>query len=752
MLKLKISMVVVLCLCISGISHGRVIEEDLVRSKGEIHVAVEDTVLGDVKLKMGNVAIDGVVNGDVECKMGNITIDGTVNGDILCKMGEIIINGTVNGDVKVKVGEIKNRGAIKGETIEVLKDKTKDLEGITEKLADTIVDEVLTEIEKALEDIESELIIEKIEVVGAANISEDAILDTIGIRIGAILDVEELIRVKEELQALRRFKTVKIKILKDDSVGIEIRVEENPLVEKVEVEGNTVFSTDSILKELAITSGEVLKGSIEEKKDIVEAMYHDEGYNLAQVTPFLEGTVLIFGIDEGRIDEIEVTGNKRVGTDVILKTLDVKKGDLYNKNELRKRLKELSERFPIEADATPRGKGEMEVQAGEQVVLKMVIGEEEEDSTVVETGEDIEQGYAHEEITEEHGKNVLNITVEEKNLLKLGMGAAYSRVQGVALSGKLQTRVFLPNELKVKIMGGYAFAPKLWEYGVTAEKEFFYPHSLNIGGEYRNKVDTQDEWRLSGLEESLSSLLLRQGYWDYYTREGWGAWLSQVIIPGHTLKVQYDTDEYGSIEERDVWSLFNGGKAWRENPSIDDGQINSVTGSYTCKIGNENHKMESTMGVEKAGGDELGGEFEFTRYVVDMKGQNQLSASNFLDFRVMAGYSGEVLPMQRRFHLGGIGSLRGYGYKEFSGNTMLLGNLEYRIGSKSPQLALLFDVGNAWENGEDVNLRELKSSIGVGLRSFGEGFSFSIHRRLDRGEAPLYARLRIGTSLCSFED
>jgi outer membrane translocation and assembly module TamA len=45
----------------------------------------------------------------------------------------------------------------------------------------------------------------------------------------------------------------------------------------------------------------------------------------------------------------------------------------------------------------------------------------------------------------------------------------------------------------------------------------------------------------------------------------------------------------------------------------------------------------------------------------------------------MVGTSNGVLPIERRFALGGIGSVHGYGFKEAVGTGMVLLNTEYRV-------------------------------------------------------------------------
>ncbi len=66
--------------------------------------------------------------------------------------------------------------------------------------------------------------------------------------------------------------------------------------------------------------------------------------------------------------------------------------------------------------------------------------------------------------------------------------------------------------------------------------------------------------------------------------------------------------------------------------------------------------------------------------------------------------------------------MRGYSAYEFSGNRMALGNIEYRFYFPLEILtvrlgaAAFFDIGNVWYRGEKIDLTDLKSDLGIGLR------------------------------------
>jgi outer membrane protein insertion porin family len=90
---------------------------------------------------------------------------------------------------------------------------------------------------------------------------------------------------------------------------------------------------------------------------------------------------------------------------------------------------------------------------------------------------------------------------------------------------------------------------------------------------------------------------------------------------------------------------------------------------------------------------------------------------------------GEV-PTWERFYLGGMNSVRGYDWRDISprdpvtgdeigGDKMVQFNVEFIIPivRKAGLMGVLFyDTGNAYDNGEDIDLSDLRKSVGFGVR------------------------------------
>jgi hypothetical protein len=72
--------------------------------------------------------------------------------------------------------------------------------------------------------------------------------------------------------------------------------------------------------------------------------------------------------------------------------------------------------------------------------------------------------------------------------------------------------------------------------------------------------------------------------------------------------------------------------------------------------------------------------------------------------------------------LGGGNGLRGYSFHEFAGNRLAMGNIEYRFYTPITILtvrlgaAVFFDIGHVWARSQKIELGDLNSGVGFGLR------------------------------------
>jgi len=155
----------------------------------------------------------------------------------------------------------------------------------------------------------------------------------------------------------------------------------------------------------------------------------------------------------------------------------------------------------------------------------------------------------------------------------------------------------------------------------------------------------------------------------------------------------------------------------------------------------------------------LGSEFRYERVNSNLRFIVPISYTEMLFFRIVNGWVSETAPKQRHYYLGNVRTLRGYDVKEFSGEQMMLLNLEYqvniakwirkifyqekmifdfdilKINNKNIFLSptfkpfIFYDVGII---GSDLNDENTHTSVGFGLEVIG--LRLMAAKRLDRDQ------------------
>ena len=352
----------------------------------------------------------------------------------------------------------------------------------------------------------------------------------------------------------------------------------------------------------------------------------------------------------------------------------------------------------------------------------------------------------------------------------------YNRVEGVYAGIKAERDRLIdryPEKTFVYGSAGYAFAAKEFEYRAGIEKGFFEPFRFALGAEYHRVADTPDKWFLSEFENSIAAWLLKEDFHDFYFREGASAYVSQGFGRHLAAELRYNVEEWSAMKKNTNWSLFGGKKRFRDNPAMDEGEIRSVSGSLVLDTrDSRKHPLQGwlvTLEGEHAG-DEMESDFTYDRFIADVRRYQPLGVEDGFSLRIRAGSSKGLLPWQRSFHLGGIGSLRAYPYKSLPAgplapgvNRMLLGQLEYRLGPNSlPEglmgfldyfhLILFCDsgwIGQApaekefYEGFGGIDVSDFSTDVGIALTNADEDFRVELARRTDTGKKPFVIAMRL---------
>jgi hypothetical protein len=348
----------------------------------------------------------------------------------------------------------------------------------------------------------------------------------------------------------------------------------------------------------------------------------------------------------------------------------------------------------------------------------------------------------------------------------------YNRVDGVFLGAKLdrQHKMYAGKPFQIYGELGYAFSQKAARFQLGLDKFWGNEFRFSIGGELHDLTATPDDWRIGRLENALNAVLFKNDYADYFRTKGYSLQASQNLNAYLTLSVAYRADNYYSLTNRTNWAIFRPSQDFRINPAIDDGVMHSIVGQVSLnnvsniQIGNYHSKRVgwniSAEGERST--KSLKSDFQFTRYQLTVTRYQPLSRWENLDVRLMLGTATGQLPLQKTFYLGGISTLRGFGYKEFGGNNMAMANVEYRISSGilhddrvfflHPFSAILFmDTGYAWNHPTTtlhktfagVSVQDLQTDIGIGIGDEKDLFRVDLAKPVSRKNSAIKVDFRI---------
>ncbi len=305
------------------------------------------------------------------------------------------------------------------------------------------------------------------------------------------------------------------------------------------------------------------------------------------------------------------------------------------------------------------------------------------------------------------------------------------------------------NHTRAYARAAYATGPADWRWHLGVQRPFFAKDRLVLGYEHHDVTDSDDLWRGAGLDEAWGEAIWTDSFSRYYARRGDEGYAFLRASRLH-LGVSFRSDRYAS---RPVVA-----DADEPNPPVVEGRMRSLIGTLRYEMGGElfdepAHERESflmrslygsattppralrfELSLEIADAGAFGGELTFTRVIASLRGRRILGARHHLDGRVLLGLGDHRLPAQKRFVLGGVGSLRGHPYAAFDGEDLLLLTGEYGFdpGHGLPRLVAFYDGGSVWSDG--VSGAGFKSGIGAGLRWPATGGAFvrlEVARALD---------------------
>ncbi len=191
------------------------------------------------------------------------------------------------------------------------------------------------------------LTIDNIRVEGNRLVPTEDIMQVVKTKPGDRFNRESVMQDLKAINGLGYFDERNLQVvpeLNGSGVLLKIRVQENAPITQFAFSGNKVLSSEEIARTFTEQLGKPQNlSALSSAIDKVEQTYHDRGYALARVTDVRDdpdGTIGLT-INEGEIEKIEISGNKKTKDFIIRQALKVKPGMVYNEHQLTADLRKL---------------------------------------------------------------------------------------------------------------------------------------------------------------------------------------------------------------------------------------------------------------------------------------------------------------------------------------------------------------------------------------------------------------------------
>ena len=310
-----------------------------------------------------------------------------------------------------------------------------------------------------------------------------------------------------------------------------------------------------------------------------------------------------------------------------------------------------------------------------------------------------------------------------------GMGVRFNRVEGPAVLPSVKYESKYGDYPTLELDVAYAFTLKRWEYDFQVRHKFGQVWGPRFFGSMYRIVQSSDRWLIPWQEEnSIAALLFKEDFLDYYWMRGFtgggGVWYGDNL----DFSLSYTGAKIETLEKTAEKALFGGKKKFRENWSTvlpDSAAILGMEGNLKeinviAGYDTRDDKNDATSGILAQLSlaqtiDSDSSDFDYRAVDGEFKWYYPLAHDQTFFTRLRGGFSDDELPLFRRYFIGGLGSLRGYDYKEFEGNRYVLFNADYiwRFYRSDFGAGLFFDAGKAGFDKNGFDSTDLKSGAGL---------------------------------------
>jgi outer membrane protein insertion porin family len=442
----------------------------------------------------------------------------------------------------------------------------------------------------------------------------------------------------------------------------------------VSLSGDTLVTLDDIRRKTESREGDIFRRSTF-TKDLfnINQLYTEQGYayvkvdyssrlNLEERT--IDITLLVDKGEQVHIGRVVITGNLATRDKVIRRNITFKEGDLFNSAELRKSRRKITNLGFFEAvDIIPHPREE----------------------TVID----------------------IDMELKEKLTGAFSMGFGYSSEDSISGQIRLSETNLFGRGQSTEVMVEYGAVRK--NFSVSFGEPAIFDSRYSFGVKVFNMSKEYDEYDRHSLGGRLT---LGRSIGEYF--RGF-------------LSFKHETVDVSDVAENaSIFIKSQEGEATTNSLQLSlirdsrDNYFNPTRGNRTVLTG------------EYAGGF-LGGTNYFTKYSAETAQYTPLWWKLVFMVRgrvgVISGFDGREPPIYEKFYVGGLNSVRGFeprsiGPKDSNGDPIggyseLIFNSEIIVPIDPAQglnVVFFFDAGNAWRKNQSIEVTDLRTGAGLGIR------------------------------------
>ncbi|MFL5479369.1 MAG: BamA/TamA family outer membrane protein [Gemmatimonadaceae bacterium] len=280
--------------------------------------------------------------------------------------------------------------------------------------------------------------------------------------------------------------------------------------------------------------------------------------------------------------------------------------------------------------------------------------------------------------------------------LVLSSGKTYNRVEGLpVMLGPVLHDSIQSAELNVSVMGIIRSAEAFhWDsqnlgHRINADFRVGRGRGYGLSASSYDIVTPLEPWQLPDPDAGLAAFFGHRDFRDYFNRHGARATATFNMSARSSLAFEWSDERWTPVAERDVFSVFGNGGSWRANPLVDAGRFHLAV--LRANIDTRNDDVNPSTGwlilAEYEHGTGRYTDFGLTspltrpfptpdvsygRGLIDLRRYNRLSPNTWINARIVLGgwLNGDELPLERRFSVGGIGTVPGFDYRQYDPGTI----------------------------------------------------------------------------------